>query len=190
MEIKDYIHLYFPCQVVTKEEGDSWLIGITDRSEIDSGGFEEQPPYLILLDGGEEVYRNAEDFKLALRPLSDITEEEAKGIAALCLGDVDFIITYSGMGYPEADIHESVKCFKIETFCLHPDINTWIPSALLQIDHEEGDIIIGRFSNMGRGLKDDLIAHPYELTKYLLKQKFDLFGLLDDKKLAIDKTKI
>lgn len=50
-------------------------------------------------------------------------------------------------------------------------------------------IIIGRFENMGKELRDDLIEKPFELTAHLLKQGFDLFGLIESGN-AIDKTKI
>lgn len=142
-------------------------------------------------DGGVEIAATKE-IKLRLRPLSSMTIEEEEVVAGYCLDDEDFICTYRGMGYENdgMKIHESVKCVKIETYCEHPEINNWIPSALLQIDYEsdKSPIIISRFEDMGKVLKDDMIEKPFDLTHYLLKQGFDLFGLIE-MGLAVDKTK-
>lgn len=178
MQLKDYLHYYLYGNIYEVGVGTCQLIGIGDCYYTIKT---KQGTLLTLSDRA--------DIKLVLRRLEDMTEEEAYHVAALCFGDDDFIITYKGMGYgvDGHEIHDSVKCFKIETYCEHPTITGWLPAALLQIDYEDKDmpIIIGRFNNNGKELADDCIAKPFELTHYLLQQHFDLFGLIDAG-LAID----
>lgn len=176
MELKDYLHLYLGCDVKV----DEWAYK-SKLTEILKDG-------VIVEDAFKTKIHNG-NFKLILRPLSDMTTEEANWVATLCLGDSDFIITTIGMGYCEYGhaIHESVRCYKIETFCEHPGVKNWLPSALLQIDLEENDIIIGRFEDAGKILKDDIIEKPFELTRFLLSKHFDIFRLCDVG-LAIDAT--
>lgn len=171
MKLQDYIHYYLGCYGVLNGR-DTHLIGAVADNY-----------HFIDVDTNQYGDGDLGDFKPVLRRLSAITEEEVKKVAGLCYGDDDFIITYSGMGYVSDghNIHDSVRCYKMETFSDHPLIKGWIPSALLQLDIEETEmpIIIGRFSNNGKGLEDDCVAKPFELTHYLLQQKFDLFGLID-----------
>lgn len=103
------------------------------------------------------------------RSLSDLTDEELHKVAALCLGDEKFIITKKW-------VDDGIKYCQIEKFCKHPNVNDWIPVAVLQIDPEDADmpIIIGR--GRGKELEDDLIAKPFELTRYLLSRGFNLYS--------------
>lgn len=185
-KLSDYLHLYLGCEVrIFPLDGDEYLDTIEAIVVGESVNFKKS---------GDYYFDDANEFliSLVLRPLSSMTEEEENEVAKICFGSEDFIITSRGMGYncDGNEIHESVRCIKIETFCEHPKINNWLPAALLQIDMEDDfcPIILGRFSDQGKVLKDDMIESPFELTRYLLSKHFDLFDLISSG-LAIDKTK-
>ena len=173
-ELKDYLHFYLGCEVML-QSGKKYTL---EPSNIPNNW---------------KSLSNPISGKLLLRPLSDLTEEEENEICKLCLGTDDFIITYRGMGYNEDghEIHESIKCIKIEIFCEHPKINNWIPYALIQIDNVDNDfpIILSRFEELGKELSDDLFDNSFELTRYLLSKHFDLFRLIEAG-LSIDSTTI
>jgi hypothetical protein len=178
MNLKDYLHYYL--------YGKIYEVGVSVCQLLAIGTVY----YTIKTRQGTELtLSDRANVKLVLRKLDDLTEDEIRKVAVLAFGDEDFIITYKGMGY-DIDghiIHDSVKCFRIETYCEHPHVKDWLPAALLQIDIEDKDmpITIGRFSDNGKYLADDLIAKPFELTHYLLSRGFDLFGLIGSG-LAID----
>lgn len=183
-KIEDYLQYYIGQEVVIDGEIGE-LVSVINNCATAETKVRESGKHFQLVD-------EAINCKPILRPLSDMTDEEEYAVAGYCLDDVDFICTYRGMGYENdgIKIHDSVKCVKVETYCEHPEINNWIPSALLQIDYqsEKSPIIIGIFEDMGKILKDDMIEKPFDLTHYLLKQGFDLFGLIEAN-LAVDKTK-
>lgn len=195
-EIKDYLHLYLGCDCISDDiNAKLQSVGCEEMGEDCILSFQNNDEESGFYGDWTEANIAHKDIKPILRPLSDMIEEEETVLAKLCFDrEDDFIITYRGMGYSignisEPDIHSSVRCIKIETFCEHPMINNWIPAALLQIDYTDFNqpIIIGRFEEQGKILRDDMIKDPFELTRYLLSKSFDLFGLIEAG-LAIDKT--
>jgi hypothetical protein len=181
VKFKDIANLYMGCEGIaeTMAKFDTKLVAYNPTNDMRNG---------ITLDQIEQW-----KFKPILRPLSSMTEEEDVQVANFCFGREDFIVTGRGMGYEESghQIHKSVKCIKMEVFCDHPMIQSYVPAALLQIDNEDdwNPIIISRFSDAGKELEDDVIEQPFQLTAYLLSKHFDIFGLIKNGE-AIDKTKL
>lgn len=84
-EMKDYIHLYIGCKVVSDRV--YHLVGVT-KSEVEPGKWLAicDPDPEDLADSFLELY--AEEIKLILRPLSSMKDEEQRVYGQL--GDYDF----------------------------------------------------------------------------------------------------
>jgi len=141
------------------------------------------PGSLVDLDsdqGNGYFGSTVKECKPILYPLSAMTKEQAHEVARICGALGQFRINGVSMGYKhkEGDIHESVKCFVVESFCAHPAIMEWRKSSMVQIDDEDCSVIFGKF--YGDALKDDMITSPFELTRYLCSQHFNVFGLEAD----------
>lgn len=133
IELKDVIHLYLGCEVKTISEFPARLVwaGILG-SEAQKYG---------TLVGGMSTTRHWEpENKLVLRPLSDMTEEEANAIWKIL------------------DWNEAI----------HPPHR--IGDILSEFDTIERDDGTSENSHWG---------HLVKIMPYLLKQGFDLFGLIE-----------
>jgi hypothetical protein len=201
IQLKDVLHLYLGCEVIgsyNDEPRKGYLTGLTNGgTECEIQFFEEDG--LNVFEHPE--FNTAEQVKPIFRRLSSMTKDEAQkvaaleNVAALEIGDEDFIITYEGMGYSDFgkgynhEIHESVKCFKVEIFSEHPMINGWLPAHLLQLDDEDCSLIWGSFKDAGKELIDDVLSSHFQIMPHLLKCGFDLFNLIESGQ-AVDASTI
>lgn len=173
--INDYAHLYLGCEC----EIDCWK-----DAEDDMPG-SEKTRKVIELDA--QVLEDLEWFKPTpiLRPLSDMKNTEINAIATLILG-------------------KETTCGKIDwtddkTFCCA----YWKKEESLDIRYDfiEMGMHISNIGNNfridhvwnyikgnGTGCSHEPLHNSHEITLYLLRQSFDIFGLIESG-LAIDKTK-
>lgn len=163
-EIKDYLHLYLGCECVTDDGRTGWFAGF-DICEKDYSivmitvrfpGEEED--WSVLNDNDE-----CDRIKLVLRPLSDMTEEEAAHIGQLVYGKPDSV---------KWRIEHKNGYLKI--YRKHYQKAITIDYASADLDFYDGDEL-------------DTSLRQIEIFQYLLSKSFDLFGLIDAG-LAIDKT--
>lgn len=187
-KIEDYLHLYLGCEITWFDKNLSSLqysgklVGAMGRGPM---GYE----FCIYETTGDIKYPKTtfHEIKPILRPLSSMTRGEAISIAALAIGDSDWMDISYGTGKNQYNIHESIYCLRIDKFCKHPEINDWLPGYLLQIDPEDCSIILGQFSKQGKELRDTVHDNQHLITKQLLDWHIDLFGLIEAG-LAIDST--
>lgn len=160
-ELKDVIHLYLGCQCVLTEDvpveefdddqtkkGSVWsllMINYGDFDLIDGNG------YKFVLQDEETCWLgvHGSEFKLLLRPLSSVTEEEAIELIGIQLEN-----------YPnKLDI-------KMKSFGRRSNSDSWQFSAY----EGEKHIISGSLS---------FYRHEPKKFMYLLSKGFDLFGLIE-----------
>jgi hypothetical protein len=132
--------------------------------------------------------------KLLLRPLSDMTGEEAIEVAKTAL-DIRFNDKYRfgfvGMNDGKdgrANIHSSIFIVEIEKHIPLAGLG-WMKMYQIQIDTEDGEIAPVVFSEQGKESRYDVPANQHENTRYLLSRGFDLFSLLPDG-LALDAKEV
>jgi hypothetical protein len=155
-DIKDYLHLYLFSKCVVTEISEKFKAhcGYTIGNETILG------PILLTC-----VLDEALQVKLLLRPLSDMTEEEAAFIGELVYSKPD-----------------SVK-WRVEHKGNYLNIYRKHYFKSITIDYASGDI---DFYDEG---ELDTSLQQTEIFRYLLSMDFDLFGLIEAG-LTIDKTKI
>lgn len=159
-KIEDYLHLYLGC-TLKSDTGTVKLMSV----------IAEIPPCtnwgIAVLNGNQTYSTELGNYKPILRPLSDITEEEAIEVFKMCsLFDLSECVFEFGENY-----------------------ETWINA-------EKDGRVIDAIKFVGDNIemmnnKDGFSAiNPISgVTKYYLSKHFDLFGLIDAG-LAIDKTKL
>lgn len=165
-EIKDYQHLFLGSEVKALDGGTMmyYLCGI-DR---------DGTPIFKTQQGGYVTYLS--NWKLVLRPLSDMTEEEALKICSIVSPTIFGDYRYKKWTVSkDRDWDYSQKYY---------DVKREGDSHSFTVDCIDGDVL----------LYDDntYIDAPFMNFNYkfeYLKMHFDLFGLIDAG-LAIDKTKI
>lgn len=152
--IKDYLHLYLGCECTVE-----WK------------PFMNRNDSRHLIDGWVlQMSHNAtESIKPILRPLSDMTEEEAIDIAIIMYGQPD-----------------SVK-WRMEDKGNYFNVYRKHYAESFTIDKASGDI--DRYSKGDGGMDLDVTLQHHFITAYMLSKGFDLFGLIEAG-LAIDKTKL
>lgn len=190
-QLKDYLHLYLGCTLKSRT-GTVILMSVIPEI-IPHTNFK-----IAVINGNQSYSTELGEYKPILRPLSDMTEEEGFEITKLALGKWDDSYRNAGFGFPNnewlPDIHKSVLCFEVNHYIHHPLVNLskWNKYAVLNIDTEDGEILLMRYEIDGDGvgeLNDSWIENQHEITRYLLKQGFDLFSLIPSGQ-AIDKTAI
>lgn len=153
MNIIDYLHLYLGRDVRAG-------VKYTAKLAIESGEDEI---------GLKRVLHQPDVFKLLLRPLSDMTEEELREAMTICYRSV----------YSSEPSFDSVEMILDES-----------GGGLKAIEHPKWEYGLTvtldgvMFSTNGQFLNIPV----FDVTRYLLSKGFDLFGLIDAG-LAIDKTK-
>jgi hypothetical protein len=106
---------------------------------------------------------------IELKPLSQITNEEAIEVAKIITNERDleeyrFSIQEKGF----ENTHHSVKIILSEWNCKHPSVMKWLKAYLIQIDTEDSDIICGIYADDGRELEDEPavnILHSYDFLR-------------------------
>ena len=155
-DIKDYLHLYLGCEAVATGKKPGTKRYRLSTIATDGGYMFETIPEQFSIALGK-------DWKIILRPLSDMTEEECM---VLC-------------GYDKfKDVRELLKFEKEDKGAFIE--YRWKDS---QIGLDDG------YAYSSSGVYYDKHEWTPELTRYLLSKHFDLFGLIESG-LAIDKTKI
>ena len=159
-ELKDYLHLYLGCEVMTNE-GKGKLISVGFNNKV--------LDIKISVDGDSECI---EWFKLVIHPLSDMTEMEIIKLMTI--------------------IYKSIfgQCGLISETNLITDENDNDKVGFTCKDDSNNRI--GVTVEVDRGIEfsfneDKLKVNQFECTQWLLKNSFDLFGLIEAG-LAIDKT--
>lgn len=158
-DIKDYLHLHLGCQIWT---GTGYVTLIAIQKETVSTVFR-----LIVLNGNQihEIEWN-NDCRLALRPLSDMTDAEFKELIMLEWGVNRDIV--------EQKIKTVVKSKEVKHAVKY---GTSIPFRAF--DESGNHVMTGTISSES--------LNP-EQFQYILSKGFDLFGLIEAG-LAINKTK-
>lgn len=164
-EIKDYIH-YFIGQKFTYGNGCPLytLMGIMPYRSMHKNPADEFRLICIDADGQWDEMPLDEHFKLALRRLEDMAEEEMKEV---------FKIVFGRSFYEGWDIrfHEAsnttpskrwVLSAEVDRICVQWDGKIWADSDMVPV-----------------------YVNPYLITHYLLSRGFDLFSLISQG-LAID----
>lgn len=201
--IKDYLHLYLGCdvQVRKKDRNKEWLTGrIAEVTRKSNHGdwiqvfFDEV--YTVIYENWNESSSNAhtyfigyDEIKPILRPLSDMTEEEARHFAWLCMDSKHHLEEDTRISKDEIDteLHHNDG-----GNLLDGDVEIYIEVTCRCF---EGWVSIMKDGRMGVGEQDQpsIEMNPVddvaEKIQYLLKQGFDLFGLIQYG-LAVDKTVI
>jgi len=203
-DIKDYLHLYLGCEVeVRKKDRDKkWLRGFMSEisRESNHGDWIEvnfKRIVTILNQEWEERLSNFHNYfigydeiKPILRPLSDMTEEEAEDFALLCLNSrhapKDFITIERDEVQVELHKNDGGNL-------LDGDVEIYIEVSCRCMD---GYVSIMKDGRIGMSDESDTPSEEMkpvdsveEKILYLLSKHFDLFGLIEAG-LAIDKTKL
>lgn len=165
-KIEDYLHLYLRCPIMYKDK---------NRGEV----FTELSPHAL------EFPERWPEFKLILRPVSDMSQEEGEHLAWLLMDSERHLEADSRVSKEEIQTHihkndggnlmdidlsivvdVSCRCFEGQ-IAVYPngDIKMW--------DEDE---------------KEEPVENISEIVRWMLKCQFDLFGLIESA-LAIDKTK-
>lgn len=170
--IKDYVSLYIGCELLLEQEGIGINLGLyypdvwTKEGNIESNGINV---YFTESSVKGKVYAmNFNQCKLSLRPISDMTESERKEIYKIVFkrdfptsGRIGFLPDKSTFSDPRWILQTGVDRLAIEM-----SGSIWADCDLQTIKYNE-----------------------HLITAYLLKQRFDIFGLIENE-IAIDKTKL
>lgn len=183
-DIKDYLHLYIGCEVQYPDIDGSTVIakltGMTNGDGIETTYLETQRgedmvgDYLAWKENGNH-HSNAFNLKLLLRPLSDMTEEEAIEIGELVIGKYDSVKF-------RVDKNLSTSG-EFRYWKVHKEHRGYGKS--LTID-ENGEVDVYDRHDDG---SHTIYIKQHFVTKYLLSKGFDLFNLINDG-LALDKTNL
>lgn len=104
---------------------------------------------------------------LELKNLSDITDEDAIEVAKIIEDNQDNL-TYHIVDSKDFDIHVSIKCVLVKFYSKHPGMQGFLNYSLIQVDTEDGDVIVSRFSDGGIELEDaptDNAIHVYDFLR-------------------------
>lgn len=163
-KITDYLHFYLGCEVLLESE----MYGTGGKPDkirerlvgIDKDGASGENH--ILYEG---------DFKLILRPLSDMTEEEGKEIMKMIY---------------QAIFHLDCELDAIDI--IRGDENSFGMKAGESRYEERIGLTIEPHCGIELSVEGGKIMTPqFEATRWLLSKGFDLFGLIDSN-LAINKS--
>lgn len=166
---QDYLHLYIGCDVLVQgEERTGVLTGVMN-------GCYECEVQFRLVDNPhhleeEPEWVNIDDVMVILRPLSDMTEEEAANV---------YTIERDRILHPPTNYHDIRRgdgCWKIVRLDL-------IDTTLFITDNA----IVYKVTEEGKNPIIEYTRNLPGIILYLLNQHFDLFGLIEAG-LAIDKT--
>ena len=185
MELKDVLHFYLGCPVmaVTSKlsEHKRKLVGVYDDGERQS--------VKLWFTGGTSDWELDDEFKLILRPLRSMTEEEGLEIAKLVSepqyieSGIVSVRSEACLRKPKEDQHSIQRIeWKAYEIIKHSGDK---PKVLILHITSWGtiNIYVGRHygSELGNNAKQIFV------TRYLLSKGFDLFGLIE-KGLALDST--
>lgn len=131
----------------------------------------------------KEVYKKISECQLVLRPLSEITDEDAIEVARIINPD------FSNSNYKVVHIgtleefHKTIKCVVFEIFINHPDVMEWVKSDCIQIDTEAGefDVIHGIYSEMGTDYEDGITDNVKDVIDFLRSRNYDLDNYIGNK---------
>ncbi len=169
-QLADYLHLYIGCQIKFHKTNQELL-----RINGISSGFTKTLTKAFL----HTASMNIDCFKLMLRPLSDMKPEEAIAIAQL-------------EGYRFARHYKSHQLSYVPMFDKARNMTVIVAADgrekyRVGLNVVSGDGIHAYYAHYNTNDVDrDLYApNQFEITRYLLKCGFDLFGLIKDQ-LAIE----
>lgn len=172
-DIKDYLHLYLGCEVLAKFPKGNFVCRLV-------GYFNHEYESCKLWYNGGLSNWPIEGFKLLLRPLSDMTEEEFKEYA-----HPKSFASYDGYWY--ACDREIDPDFDGELIEFINDACDDDPENVIMCHVKSKYISYGWIEYEERyhgfGVKEEA-----EWVRFLLSKGFDLFGLIEAG-LALDKTK-
>lgn len=201
-KLKDYLHLYPGVDIAICEKG---IEPVSHYLE----GIDWENDSVI----AERVNYKFEQIKPILRLLSNMTDEEAIVLANLCLSKWDEkkkdFISYQ-MIKPCVHLFQDEKGFEkimivdenkkpllnIDDLWTKPPVFNFFPSieftpiplfTYVSIDLNYKIFVIRENDDLFNGVLDE--NSQKEAFLYLLKQKFDVYGLISDG-LALDKTKL
>lgn len=176
--IKDYLHLYIGCKIQYPDTDGSMIIakltGVSCGDGVETTYIEQQLPgkaigdYLSWEPNGHHK-SDALHLKPLLRPISDMTEEEATRIAIIMYGQPDSV---KWRMEDKGNYFNVYRRHYVESFT---------------IDKASGDI--DRYEKWDGETEIQITLNHHFITHYLLSRGFDLFGLIEAG-LAIDKTKL
>ena len=109
---------------------------------------------------------------LELTPLSKITFEHAIEVAKIACGEKVFRQRENIIDTPDGK-HKDVTYVLVERFINHPEIMEWKEYALIQIDHDDCDVITGIKDEIG--CWNDAYTDNYiHITDYLRSKGYAL----------------
>lgn len=112
------------------------------------------------------------DAYLQLKPLSQITDEHAIEVAKIACGEKVFRQRENIIDTPDGR-HKDVTYVLVERFINHPEIMEWKEYALIQIDHDDCDVITGIKDEIG--CWNDAYTDNYiHITDYLRSKGYAL----------------
>jgi hypothetical protein len=156
MELKDYLHYYLGCNVITTDDNEeAELVGVSDDNA-----------HIVHMGTGSYGTCSIEGVKPILRRLEDMTEEEALHIGKLAMFDRD-------MNYPDSDfkVEKTWAAIEVPTTYSVRISNDWFEKEI-RIGFNTGNIWYANNEINERIFNQPVIFH------YLLRQHFDLFGLI------------
>lgn len=169
-ELKDYLHLYLGCEVMTPD-GIGWLASVSrDRKKMDglllSTMIKVDFKTIRLTENSVDGYDKKRNHGAYL-----IEAEHYVGINASAGTPPDFSMPggCKPILRPLSDMSED-ECFELGEI-----LNVHIPDHLIEALKNNSKYVID-------------FRYSFEFTRYLLSKHFDLFGLIEAG-LAIDKTK-
>lgn len=155
--------LYWGCDVI--------LTGYGDDQHVTVGRLSEMDIYDVGVDHGLGVKREGYDHaSIIVTPLRDITDEHAISVARITQKPYTGIeISKRGFKVIGTPVGKSddVKYVLVESFIHHPNVMEWVPTALVQIDHDDGDVIVGEWDGFAQEFTDGFTDHYMEVTDYL-----------------------
>lgn len=170
-KIEDYLHYYY--------------MGLCEEAIIVPGQDALFVPGIISVRTIYNVAAKLSIVKPILRPLSDMTKEEAEYFAWICMDSKNRLDSESRIAQEEIDIE---LVFNDDGLMLDNDIEVYIGVTCRCF---EGAVILRKDGSIcvedDEGVKQEPIDNIAEKVHYLLSKGFDLFGLIEAG-LAIDKT--
>lgn len=168
MELKDVLHFYIGCECIVSNKIDSVVCKVINVSYNGTGAYCSGKTK----DGRLFNYYGISNIKPILRPLSDMTEEEAIKLCSV----------YSPEAFGDYRFSKWVAVRDEANFCYN--VTNKKSDMSFSVDIEEMHI---KVYEGGSDTYPSIEKHTY-FTEYLC-MGFDIFGLIS-KNLAIDKTKL
>lgn len=190
-ELKNYIHLYLGadvqvrkvndkdrefntgriCEVTRKSNHGDWImVWFDDVITVTNDTFNE------LKSNAHTYFIGHDEIKLILRPLSEITEDEAIEIAKIMYGQPDSI---------KWRMENKGDYFNV--YRKHYGRSFTIDKASGDIDRYEKTDIVNEAGDRSEVSELETTLNHHIITAYMLSRGFDLFGLCDSG-LAVSKT--